>query len=259
MTAEDDNDLFAPEFTANRAGRLQMLKMLGRDGFMLRAINEASGLDCATSMGGAAPRGDQMFLLDHPPHRSTRPLFKEGDAVRLLWQREGLQFGARGHVKSVLEGPIYLLDLDAGLYRRQRRRSYRVPVSAMDGVTAELLPDETLTAADDNMDLAVETGEDKPVTVRVSDISEGGLRLRLTKKQLRNSRVQERQGRELHIQFAKGLTAAHTAGIRIVWITPDEDGDHVTIGARWLSPSEEFTNDIQKFVVYKQRLMIQRR
>jgi len=162
-------------------------------------------------------------------------------------------------VKSVLDGPIYLLELDAGLYRRQRRRSYRVPVSAMDDVTAELLPDPTLGAADNNVHLDLDTGEDKPVTVRVSDISEGGLRLRLTKKQMRNSRVQEKQGRELHIQFAKGLTASHTAGVRVVWMTPYEDGDHVTVGARWLNPSEEFTNDIQKFVIYKQRLMIQRR
>lgn len=238
--------LFTAEFEVTGPGVRRVLQTLARKGLMLSVVREADLKEYVTGVVETAIDGDPCrLLLDQPANNAdSRIVFAAGDVVRIAWSNMGVRFGARGRMISVRTAesvPAYEVRVDGAVYRQQRRKAFRVPVGPKDSVNAEL----------------VMHSSDGALTPKIKDLSETGCRLSLEIDRAFDAGLEPGVDAVLSVQFA-GRSGAIASNVRIVW-TERANNEIMDAGAAWVNPKGDFMSSIRRFVIQKERTLLQRR
>lgn len=178
--------------------------------------------------------------------KDNPPRFTEGQEVHVIGNDDGVPLGCRGHIEKVephADFLAYTVVLKGPIYRQERRNAFRVPVDGTDEVQAELHL----------------SSQSAPLAGRVRDLSMTGCWLELD--------PDTQTAEDLESELKKGFTIALSMSSRrgatrnqaeVAW-TAQSDTGALSAGVYWSHPEPEFTKQVRRFVMSKERELIKRR
>lgn len=212
---------------------------------MLSVVSESTPNGCITSViKRIGPRLDRLLLEQPPGLDADYHVFKQEQILQLIWTDAGMRFGARAEVVGISSRnrlPAYDVRIDSSVYRQQRREAFRVPVGPGDGLSARFW---------------VDRGEDALIP-SIKDLSAKGCRLSLPLGEALDMGVSSDFVASLTVEF-RNDGKVHSSKLCVVWTARISD-ELMEVGTCWIEPSTPFVDSIERFVVGKERLLLQRR
>lgn len=243
------DSLFEEQYALDEAGSRWALHELTRRSTLLSVVHAPGGPERLSRVFGRPGPNPSRLLLDHPADDAPlSPALKQDEVLHLYWLDHGVHFAAQVRVMRVhakLDGdggvPAYEVELDGVVYRQQRRETFRVSVGPLDGVQARI-------RAQESSDM---------LNATVKDISATGCRLFLETEKAYALGVSAQSSITISLTLP-GCPNPMTSAMVVLRAEPFEQR-LLEIGARWINPDPEFTRQVERFIVQKQRALLKRR
>lgn len=239
--------LFSEEHQVRGPARRRVLKTLTRIWEHL-LISDADGANTrrVTVMEPPDDNDGRIEVHQSRPVVERQARFNAGDHVRVASTDDGIRIGSWGRIEDMAAQRDYLsytLVLEGNTYRQERRNAFRVPIERDDGVHAEIL---------------WAPGDD-PIDYRVRDLSMTGAWLELLGEPEPLAELEPAADTPCTIALTLPTSRGPARSeARTVWSDWSEDeGFH--LGIAWDQPEPEFSRELRRFVMRKERELSQRR
>lgn len=239
--------LFSEEHRVKGPTRRRVLKTLTRVWEHLR-ISDQDGANTRRVTVIEPPEDNNCRIEVHEsrPAVEQQARFNTGDRVRVASTDNGIRIGSWGHIENMATHRDYLsytLVLEGDTYRQERRNAFRVPIENDDDVHAEI----------------VLPPSDAPIECQVHDLSMTGAWLELSGES--DSLANIEPGTDTPCVIALTLPTSREivrSDARAIW-TKWSENDGLYLGVTWDQPQPEFSRDLRRFVMHKERELSQRR